>query len=338
MVRAKSRAGFTLVELLVVIGIIALLIGILLPALTKARKAALEVVCASNMHQWGIGIQIYADQSKGELPQKGPDGSTAGANAFTTTPTYPDNPYYDDPSIWFNAIPPFVNGKSYFQLLWDDYQYSIGKGGNSLAKEGDRNIFICPAAGPAASESTLDQVMNGYFLLYGTENPNNPQQILNSTGLVPRGYFKFASSYVFNSKLTSSITQPTNTAVKMSMLRPTSEVVVMVEKLNQSGEYKIRDCELYNAEYPKAYNSVSQVLNSNGYVGNIGQSKADWRRFTTRHRNGGFLLYADGHVAWSSWLAAQIQPDQMPGGSYNTSASDANQPGKMIWSVVGPVN
>ena len=63
----QSRTAFTLVELLVVIGIIALLIAILLPSLNKARKASQQTKCLSNMHQIGLANQIYA-QNTGFYP------------------------------------------------------------------------------------------------------------------------------------------------------------------------------------------------------------------------------------------------------------------------------
>ena len=64
----RKRAGFTLVELLVVIGIIAVLVGLLLPALTKARQEANSLSCMSNLRQIGIAMAGYAQANNGTYP------------------------------------------------------------------------------------------------------------------------------------------------------------------------------------------------------------------------------------------------------------------------------
>jgi len=63
-----TRAAFTLVELLVVIGIIAVLVGVLLPALRRARESAQRVQCLSNMRQISISIIAFANDQSGRMP------------------------------------------------------------------------------------------------------------------------------------------------------------------------------------------------------------------------------------------------------------------------------
>lgn len=86
----KARKGFTLIELLVVISIIALLIGLLLPALAAARNTARDAQCLSNQRQLGITINAYAVEYQGFLP-----------NGFDVTGTPVTNSSQWLPRLWF---------------------------------------------------------------------------------------------------------------------------------------------------------------------------------------------------------------------------------------------
>src|SRR4051812_25215674 len=86
----NSDGGFTLVELLVVIGIIAVLIGILLPALNRARESARRVQCLSNIRQISMAFFMYAGENNGYFPAPAVFGAGLGQQTVNAmmTPTW----------------------------------------------------------------------------------------------------------------------------------------------------------------------------------------------------------------------------------------------------------
>lgn len=84
--RNRRRSAFSLVELLVTLGIIAALISILLPALARARRTARSVSCKAKLEQLGAAMQMYLNQNKGHYPQA-PALPSVNPNNYPTIPT-----------------------------------------------------------------------------------------------------------------------------------------------------------------------------------------------------------------------------------------------------------
>jgi prepilin-type N-terminal cleavage/methylation domain-containing protein/prepilin-type processing-associated H-X9-DG protein len=141
--------GFTLVELLVVIGIIALLIAILLPALSKARESSKRIACLSNIRQFGVAMVMYTTANKGLFPRAAPKG----------TPTIPWDVIHwqAGDKIEESAIAPFL--------------------GETISPR----LFVCPSDDPMAHQSS-GGLTYGYPFSYVMNNRINARNPGDTTG------------------------------------------------------------------------------------------------------------------------------------------------------------
>ena len=136
-----KKKAFTLIELLVVISIIALLLSILMPALSKIKKQARQVVCASNLHQWGVAIVLYAGDNNDKIP---------------STPVMADN------TVWPNMVLG-TNSPTASEVFFAADIMAPYVGGVDLEKkEIDDSIWICPSQAKG-----LSNIITTWWTNYG---------------------------------------------------------------------------------------------------------------------------------------------------------------------------
>jgi prepilin-type N-terminal cleavage/methylation domain-containing protein/prepilin-type processing-associated H-X9-DG protein len=259
--RRSSSSGFTLVELLVVLSIMALLISILLPALQGARVKAGTAVCGSRIYGLGLALAEYTTEFDGRVPPNGIIFPKAGPGTWPSglvdPNSQPDMQKWDLP---YGALWPYTKGNRAAYICLDDVKEGLAR----------------------AIAGQLLRGSDGTFGVFGTGTP--PPN--------GKGYWSYSVNTVLNSQGRFRENFSTRGLPSMSAPQPWTDPVRPGDNncVHQPSNFICFIEESSSTKTSEASRFNDEVFDPIGY------NEGD--RLTLRHNNGGNVGFADRHVEW----------------------------------------
>jgi prepilin-type processing-associated H-X9-DG protein/prepilin-type N-terminal cleavage/methylation domain-containing protein len=299
----RWRVGFTLVELLVVIGIIAVLIGILLPVLNKARSAALITKCSAIMKQVGMAGQLHTQAHRGYYPLAGMLDATYGEPAEVGDTAMQKYSYiYLQHGVnrkviasWSTSLGQYLTKRRILDGYTND-DYIVDEHG-----DGDfLRYFVCPADVTKSDELGDELFIHGFKIL-----ANSGGWLLKQNYIVNEGVFGMDDLRGRLRGQVSKISDPTRTFVMMdgkaaalysSPAYYTGSKWLLVSNTAKRG----------TVAGGKRFDSIplSEAL-SPTTTPNIAKSPAHFDPY--RHKGKMNILFFDGHVETRAIKPADLQ-------------------------------
>lgn len=287
----SKQRGFTLVELLVTLGVIGILVGLLLPALQAAREAARRIQCANNLHQMGIALHSY----------------------HNATRRFPVGIVHPNHMFWSGLILPYLEQSNLYRQIDSASGWGASQSDSVNANAGTTflSVFRCPSGGAperVSVQGIANRVPSNYLAVGSGTDIRESGRIARHLGLPNRDGLMFVNN---TTKIASVLDGTSNTlAVGEALFRISVRGPDLDAQFDQIVDHWYIGSD--GVEWRSSgMREVSEAIGSTGVALNalFQDTWIDAKEicFSSLHTGGCLFVFADSHVQFlSDGIDAQI--------------------------------